>query len=424
MLQGQAAVSANYMYVIGYGGGVEVPKSKENQTRRAERKAAGVFYTPEHIVNYILERTLGRHDFVNNPAPKILDPACGTGNFLVAAYDVLWYKLNENLILLQHRYAKNHYRIKGGDIEACMTGIQYWQPENLHYHIINNCLYGADVDQVAVSRAKSRLDEKAVPQSTLGIADENLVVCDSLIRWESLAAAPGQVSGDSMCSKPVLTEFWRQKFDYIVGNPPYISFGLNRAGKIPVVQSDYLRHNYPRSAQYKLSYYALFFERSIGVLRTGGYLGFITPDSYLLGRYYSKIREYILEACRIHEITLASSKVFTGVLVGIPAITILQKVDTACLTAVVTVNRLSDKGMPEAGFHYEQDYFMQQVYKRFRLFFDERDKEIIDKLEQAACLLKNIAKIRTGMRSLTVQADIKSKEKQGNTWRKGLISAG
>ncbi|SMC72291.1 Eco57I restriction-modification methylase domain-containing protein [Sporomusa malonica] len=402
-----------------------MPKPKESQTGRATRKSAGVFYTPEHIVNYILDRTLGKHDIVTDPAPKVLDPACGSGNFLVAAYDVLWGKLNENLILLQRRYAKEQYSIKSGNIETCMTGNQYWQPENLHYHIINCCLYGADVDEAAVSVAKSRLQEKAIPQTVVGLVDDNLVVCDSLIKWEGPSAAQVPDSGSEGISyKLTLAEFWQQKFDYIVGNPPYISFGLNRVGKIPIVQSDYLRHNYPYSAQYKLSYYALFFERSIKALKLGGYLGFITPDSYLLGRYYSKIREYILETCRVQEITLASSNVFAGVLVGIPAITILQKADNDCSTAVVTVTRLGTDGVPVTRYQYEQNYFMQQVYKRFRLFFHARDKEIIDKLEQTPCLLKDITKIRTGMRSLTVQAEIKSKTRQGNTWMKGLISSG
>jgi hypothetical protein len=400
-----------------------VAKSKEYQTGRATRKMAGVFYTPEDIVNYILDRTLLKHNILADPTPKVLDPACGSGNFLVVAYDILWAKLNENLILLQQRYAKEQYKIKVGNNETSLTGTEYWQPENLHYHIVNRCLYGADVDVEAVSLAKSRLKEKAA-QQVVSQVDDKIVVCDSLIKWEGVSVdyTPNPYSESFSC-RLTLAEFWQQKFDYIVGNPPYISFGLNRVGKMPVIQSNYLRNNYPNSAQYKLSYYALFFERSIHALKPGGYLGFITPDSYLLGRYYSKIREFILKTCRIWEIALANSKVFAGILIGIPTITILQKIEEDHLAATVSVRRLAVNGRDVANYQYEQDYFARQVYKRFRLFFNARDKKIIDKLEQAPYIFKDITKIRTGMRSLTVQAEIKSKAQQGATWQRGLISS-
>jgi hypothetical protein len=394
----------------------------EPQGSRNARKAGGVFYTPVHIVKYILACTLAQHDIVVNPVPRVLDPACGSGNFLVAAYDLLLAKFVENLPVLRARYAKQRYMIKTVMTEHYLEGRSYWRRENLHYHIIHYCLYGADMDEAAINKAQERLLEKQETLSSLDSDTMNLLTCDSLIKWEEdLIEVDGYTGNDRLR----LADFWTRKYDYVIGNPPYISFGLNRVGKVTAGQAQYLRMNYPHSAQYKLSYYALFLERGILALKPGGYLGYITPDSYLLGRYYSKIREFILDNCRVQELALVNAKVFGGVVVGIPAITILQKESSeeAKSTAVVTVKKINETEIVPTAYQYPQAYFSEQVYKRFRLFFLARDKAIVDKLDQAPCRFGDITKIRTGMRSLTVQADIKSKMRQGDTWRPGLVSS-
>lgn len=387
--------------------------------KRAERKAAGVFYTPAPIVEYILGRTLAAHDVTINPAPQVLDPACGSGNFLIAAYEMLMAKFVEKLRILQQCYAGHGYKVTTGAKECWLTGQEYWQRHNLHYHIIRHCLYGADIDAKAVAEAQARLVAKA---ETAGEVYPNLVIADSLVKWET--AAPTSPDFPEPDNKRQLAEFWSRQYDYVVGNPPYVSFGLNRVGKIAAAQSAYLRSNYPHSAQYKLSYYALFLERGIMALKPGGYLGFIIPDSYLLGRYYSRIREYILATCSIQELTLVEDKVFRGVLVGFPSIIILRRrqADKPAEAAKVSINKLK-AGSIQTSYQYGQEYFSRQVYKRFRLFFSAKDKDIIDKLDQAPCRLGEAAKIRTGMRSLTGQANIKSKTKQGDTWHRGLVSS-
>ncbi len=391
----------------------------ERQNSRLVRKAAGVFYTPAYIVEYILARTLAKHDVVANPLPRVLDPACGSGNFLVAAYDMLLTMFIIKLPVLQVKYGEQQYHIKTGSAEYCLDGNAYWRPENLHYHIVHHCLYGVDIDETAIGKARQRLQEKnkeiLVSQDVM-----NLLVGDSLIKWEN---SPDKQAGYSNKACLLLADFWRRQYDYVVGNPPYVSFGLNRVGKVTAVQANYLRVNYPRSAQYKLSYYALFFERGLLALKPGGYLGYITPDSYLLGRYYSKVREFILESCSIQELVLVSNPVFSGVVVGTPAITILQKdsSEQSRSNALVTIKKMKEEAT--GSYQYQQAYFCQQVYHRFRLFFSAKDKELVDKLEQAPGRFGDVAKIRTGMRSLTVQADIKSKVWQGDTWQPGLVSS-
>jgi adenine-specific DNA methylase len=71
-------------------------------------------------------------------------------------------------------------------------------------------------------------------------------------------------------------------FDIVVGNPPYISFGLRAVGKISKRQFKYFKEKYPNSAEYKISMYAMFLNRGIELLGEHGRLGFVVPDSFLL----------------------------------------------------------------------------------------------------------------------------------------------
>ena len=84
----------------------------EKLTDRETRKAIGMFYTPDFIVDYILKYTVSEVDVLNNPFVKILDPACGAGYFLVKAYDILKYKFKKNLNFLRNKYADEIYYIE------------------------------------------------------------------------------------------------------------------------------------------------------------------------------------------------------------------------------------------------------------------------------------------------------------------------
>ena len=94
------------------------------------------------------------------------------------------------------------------------------------------------------------------------------------------------------------------EYDFIVGNPPY----LNKA-------SEYVRKN---RAELKKIYgkinahetYSMFIVNSIWRLKEGGKLGFITSDSFLTLSTHKKLRKFILDNCRINEITLAPANLF------------------------------------------------------------------------------------------------------------------
>ncbi|HYG56812.1 MAG TPA: TaqI-like C-terminal specificity domain-containing protein, partial [Symbiobacteriaceae bacterium] len=83
-------------------------------------------------------------------------------------------------------------------------------------------------------------------------------------------------------------------FDLCLGNPPYISSGLRGAAPHNPQYHAELKRRFPATAQYKVNTYPLFIERGLSLLRDGGVLGFIVPDSFLSGRYFEGLRRTIL----------------------------------------------------------------------------------------------------------------------------------
>ncbi|MGL4796875.1 MAG: Eco57I restriction-modification methylase domain-containing protein, partial [Paraclostridium sp.] len=143
------------------------------------KKSRGIYYTPKFIVDYILKKTLREHDILSNPCPKILDISCGCGNFLLDAYDILYDMLEYN-----------RYELK---------------IDNIHKHIIENCIYGVDIDQNAIDILINSLANK---DEDFKITKTNIYCFDSLNKYN--------------LEQNIISEFWESKFDYIVGNPPYI----------------------------------------------------------------------------------------------------------------------------------------------------------------------------------------------------------
>ena len=142
------------------------------------KKSKGIYYTPKIIVDYILNKTIKNHDILKNPTPKILDISCGCGNFLLEVYDILYDLIEENL-----------YELKG------IYGDDYISYDTIHNHIISKCIYGYDIDTEAVNILKKGLKDK----DKVSTVDKFNIYCEDSLKIKL-----------------------NNKFDYIIGNPPYI----------------------------------------------------------------------------------------------------------------------------------------------------------------------------------------------------------
>lgn len=183
--------------------------------RRDLRKGAGIYYTPPYIVRYIVDQTLGKklkeleaqHSLSAAHEArklKVLDPACGSGSFLIYAFDVLaafYERCNQRIFSEKTRLLKDH---EFGDVLGTQEKIKSLPPLLLSYPkiILEENLYGVDLDEEAAELAGVNLIMKAFDRvSSNGrklplILNQNIKVGNSLI---------GSVPGAKLWSKTSVT---------------------------------------------------------------------------------------------------------------------------------------------------------------------------------------------------------------------------
>jgi type I restriction-modification system DNA methylase subunit len=294
------------------------------------RKAGGVYYTPTYIVDYIVKNTVGK--LVENKSPKdvsslkVVDPACGSGTFLLGAYQFLldwhlnWFVANE-----PEKWEKNkditplsspHFEVqKWGDRGGwCLTTAKKKE-------ILLNNIHGVDIDAQAVEVTKLSLLLKVLENASgqLGLGMErvlpdlgNNIKCgNSLIGFDYFE---GQLFPDEEERASVNPFDWRNEFkdvfarggfDVVIGNPPYHSVKL-------MVQSekDYFYSGY-KVADKRFNLFSLFIERSANVIiKKGGKFGFIIPSAILANSQYFLLRNFVLQNFSITEIVDFKGGVF------------------------------------------------------------------------------------------------------------------
>lgn len=244
-----------------------------------ERKALGQYYTPPQIVELILKLT------VKDPNSKILDPACGSGGFLVKAYHHL-------LELKQKEEAsseKEHH-----DILNQITGVEINQFP-AHLSVINlemqNIKYKSDVINVIVS--------DFFDVSNFGFnRDHKLAHLDKTER------------------KSGTYKF----FDAAVTNPPYI-----RQEQIKQKQKiQQLMNHYGVKLDKTSDIYSYFFVHASNFLRQNGRLGFITSNKWLEVKYGESLQKFFLDNHKILAIVEFDAATFEEALVN-TCVTILEK---------------------------------------------------------------------------------------------------
>lgn len=301
------------------------------------RKAGGVYYTPTFIVRYIVENTIGSLTLGKTPKQlrhfRVLDPACGSGSFLIGAYQYLldwhrdWYVADG-----PQKHRRELYEGTGGEWRLAT-------PEKRR--ILLNNIYGVDIDQQAVEVTKLSLllkvlegeseqtlenqlrmfHERALPDLGSNIKCGNSLIASDFYDGQQLSML------DEEEQYRVNVFDWEREFpdimragsfDAVIGNPPYLRIqGLQEYyGN----QIEYFIGHY-QSAVKRFDLYLLFAEKGFNLLNKGGCLGFICPHKFLNSDFGSGLREFFIKNAAIksfvsfgNNLVFKDATTYTGVL--------------------------------------------------------------------------------------------------------------
>jgi len=365
-----------------------------------KRKKMGIYYTPSYIVDYIVKNTVGEYIKDKNIDEilkvKILDPACGSGSFLVRAFQEVCDKIEELL--------------KKGEKGNKILFKTYQDRLNLgqKIDILLNCIYGVDLDEKAVELARLRLllrildgEGQETKKLLLPHLENNIKCGNSLIDDPKVSDRAFNWHAQF---KDVFTD---GGFDVVIGNPPYIrSQLLNRQDK------KYFEKNYI-SASNQYDIYILFIEKAILNLKKDGLIGFITPNKFLISDYGLKLREFIFNNTNLKYILDVSQlEVFKGI--GIyPIIFILEKNNKK--DKIKIVRNIKEESTFAKEFNYElldKASLEKHDKKMISLETGEINKPILNKIEKNSELLGQIAEVYRGIIPPN-QENYISKEKEG-----------
>ena len=305
--------------------GEEVEPAKKTGTT-GRRKRDGVVYTPDYIARFIVDQTLGAHlreifdgivcDFAKKGASavdyeairwqrksaeleawqayrdrlkilRIVDPACGSGVFLVMAFD----HMKAELTRVNDKIAD----LKGGHLG------DLFDPDS---EILTNNLFGVDVNAESIEIAKLSLWVKTTRRGKpLDSLDTNLKIGDSLIEDSNFA----YLSHGFTWNTAFPQIFAEGGFDIVLGNPPYVR--QERLGTMkPYLQKRFEVYHGVADL------YCYFFERGLRLLKPGGRLGYISSSTFFKTGSGNPLRNFLRVKATIETVVdFGDLQIFEGV---------------------------------------------------------------------------------------------------------------
>lgn len=376
------------------------------------RKAGGVYYTPSYIVAYIVRNTVGK--LCEGKTPKqvdrlrILDPACGSGSFLISAYQYLldWYRTR-----YVEEGAEKHLKRLTQDARG------EWRLTTAEKRrILLQNIYGVDIDAQAVEVTKlslllkvlegeserslarqiRMLHERALPD--LG---SNIKCGNSLIGPDFYDAAETRELSDEEHYRLNVFD-WEKEFaaimkaggfDAVIGNPPYI---FTRNQGIDELQKTYFYKHYQHQSS-QLNTFGIFVERCYALMRESGTLGFITPNNWLTIDTFAPLRKFVIEATGELKIVNILDRVFAAANVD-TAIVLFEKGKPTDLT----VAEMSNK---EESFYrnVELPAIKAPTYIiQIALFKDSHSQQLLHRIENFSQPLNEFCIVSTGLKAYQI----------------------
>jgi hypothetical protein len=411
------------------------------------RKAGGVYYTPEYIVRYIVENTVGKMIEGKTPEEisklKFADIACGSGSFLLGVYDSL-------LKYHAEYYSKNPGKVRKGD---CVR-----RDGTLHLSlqkkrdILTNNLYGVDIDRQAVEVAQLSLCLKLLEDETVGTTsefqdefhftllpslDKNIVCGNSLIgpdiadggaltdeeekkinpldyaqRFPTIfrrrvsggelrEAAPGDVPHNVPDGSPLHGSYTRGKkskpapprlpeseyeggFDAIVGNPPYV-----RPHNLESNIKEYFWQHY-KTFTHKSDLYCCFMENATRLLKHGGLFSYIVSHGWLRLNSFQELRRFVLDNYQIRELIEFPYNVFAEAQVAAGVFVFEKSTATAKnKLKVIRASELTNGATFQVIREIPQQAFQLTFQNVFDISISPETESIKDKMRQGVLIGSN-----------------------------------
>lgn len=293
-----------------------------------DKKINGAFFTPSYIVDYIINTI---HPSEN---AKIIDPSCGSGAFLLGII----------------RYYIQQY---GKSVSQCIK-------ENI---------YGSDILAYNILRSKLLLVLCGLTyKESIDINDIHIIQCDSL------------------------RQNWTQKFDVVIGNPPYVKFQ-----DMEDSTRNFLLKEWETTKYGTFNLYFAFFELGLKLLKKEGVMGYITPNNYFTSLAGECLRDFFQSKRCIYQIVdFGSTKVFD--VQTYTAITFLNKEKNN----FIAYNRINENEDPISfltQMTFTQNEYAHLTNKKWRLLCGS-ERENIHKLEHSGTPLGDMFDICVGIATL------------------------
>ncbi len=391
------------------------------------RKAGGVFYTPTYVVDYIVAATVGKilagKNLPNVADIRVLDPACGSGSFLLGAYQFL---LDWHLKYYSEHATERFLRQKSPPIRS-ITGTRSGQSGTLKLtlaerkRILINNIFGVDIDANAVETTKLSLLLKALEgesqeslnnqlrlfrERALPNLANNIKCGNSLIGPDFFASRQLSLLDDETLWKINAFE-WRSEFkpimdaggfDAVVGNPPY-------GASLDEPQKEYLALRF-RHQNYQPDTYLLFLEQAVrNLLRQGGLLGVIIPNPWLTNLRQRQARRFICSESQINEIVHFQFPVFRQATVDTQILT-LQKADPRGAMVSVKIARSREDFIAGDSsisvLRHSQDLWRDLDGDVINIFLNAPDRRIAKQCASAGVPLESICNINVGIKPYQV----------------------
>jgi type I restriction-modification system DNA methylase subunit len=331
------------------------------------KKAGGVYYTPSYIVDYIVENTVGNLLYEPEASAtgrtavahasgslrpislkqaaklRILDPACGSGSFLLGAYQ---YLLKWHL----EQYVANEPAKRKKEVYQTPTG-DWRLTAGERKRILLNNIYGVDIDPQAVEVTKLSLLLKVLE----GESQQSLDAHQTLFHERVLPDLAGNIKcGNSLIGPDFydgqkLSLFDEEQqyrinmfdwqagfpeimkaggFDAIIGNPPYVDIKALPAEDVAYLFSKFI------SANNRVNLFAAFIERGLSLVRAARFrFSMIVPTAVLTQESYKALRKDILDKFHIHSVVRLPNESFGSAAGEVKVDTVILVFEQSCDSA-------------------------------------------------------------------------------------------